>query len=1444
LSEPQPSRHGTEVAVIGLAGRFPGAPDVDAFWRILKDGREAITAYTEAEAAAAGVPAQVLARPDFVRAAALLDGADLFDPAFFGLTPREAEIMDPQHRLLLECAWHALEHAGYRPDGGTETIGVWAGANPGTYLFDVLADRPRAAAAGRFQIEIGNEKDHLATKIAYHLDLRGPALTVQTGCSTSLVAIHLAIQSLLGWECDMALAGGVSLNLPQVPGYLHQEGGVLSPDGHCRAFDAEAKGTVSGNGVGLVVLKRLAQALSDGDTIHAILAGSAVNNDGSRKVGYTAPSVAGQAEAIAQALAMARLEPRQISYVETHGTGTALGDPIEAEALIRAFGPGGGPGSCALGAVKTNIGHLNAAAGVAGLIKTILMLRHRQIPATLHFARLNPQIDFSASPFFVNARLRDWTPSGGIRRAGVSSFGIGGTNAHVIVEQPPEPPVAAAATIAPAALDRPHHLLVLSARTLAALDRATDHLAVHLEAHPEIALADVAYTLQVGRKPLAHRRMVVARDLREAVAGLQGPPAGRAATIATGAASLGGRRPVAFLFPGQGTSLAGAGRSLYTGEPVFRREIDRAAEILAPDLGLDLRQMLFPPPDQAEEAGRRLAETAWAQPALFAVEHALARLWMEWLGPPLAMLGHSLGEYVAACLSGTFVLEEALALVALRGRLMQETAPGAMLAVPLPEEAARELLDEHLCLAAVNGPAGCVLAGSPGAIASLEERLAGRGLAGRRLAVDRAFHSHLVEPVLRPLAARISKMDLSPPRIPWISNLTGRRITPEEAVDPDYWGRQLRWTVRFSDALTELLAVPDLVAVEIGPGDALTLLARRHPSCGAKTVVVPALGRREDLAEDQASAAALGRLWTAGVEVDWRAYHAGRERRRVPLPTYPFERQSYGVAARREIDLSIEPESPGATAGSVLAETVPDGASAHARPELATPYAPPAGEVESAIVESMQELFGIERIGVDDDFFDLGGHSLLAVQLVSRLRGRFQVDLSLSSVFEAPTVKGLAARIAELRQDGRGDLDDIEALLAEVERFSEEDLRREIARELEATATSPPAAVPPAAARVPDADLVASGEILPALRDSSTEERAARTIRFSLFFFSAAGAQSGADKYRQLLDSARFADRHGFEAIWTPERHFQKFGGLYPNPAVLSAALAMITERLEIRAGSLVLPLHNPIRVVEDWALLDNLSGGRVAISFATGWNPADFALAPEAYEERRRLTFEGIETVRRLWAEGRVAGVGGDGREVEITPLPRPLRPELPIWITSSGNPATWSKAAEIGANVLCGLQAEPGEELARQIELYRKIRGEHGHDPGSGRVTVMLHTYLGDDLDAVRETVRAPMTRYFRTFLAQGKSVGGDALGLDPGRLSERDLADLAGSLFERYFAERSLLGTPDDCAQRVARLERLGVDEIACLVDFGVEPDAYFAGLERLAAFKREHERAAAR
>ncbi len=868
---------GGEVAIVGLSGRFPGAPDLERFWANLRDGVESISRFSPEELLAAGHDPALVRDSAYVPARAVLEGADLFDALFFGYSPREAEILNPQQRLFLESAWTALEDAGYVPDAAPGRVGVFAGTTSNGYWLGLLA----AAAAGALdglQVTLGNEKDFLATRVSYELNLKGPSVAVQTACSTSLVAVHLACRSLLAGECDMALAGGVTVMVPQKAGYLYQEGGIASPDGHCRAFDAGARGTVSGDGVGVVVLKRLADALADGDAVHAVIRGSALTNDGAGKVGYTAPGPDGQAGAIRAALAAAGVEPAGIDYVEAHGTGTPLGDPVEVAALRQVFaGPEARPGTCGLGSLKTNVGHLDAAAGVAGLIKTVLAMEHGSLPPSLHFERLNPRIDLAGSPFYVNGSLRPWPREGRPRRAGVSSFGIGGTNAHVVLEEAPER--------RPERAGRPGQLLVLSARSAAALDRAAERLADHLERHPDLELADVAFTLQKGRKALGHRRAVVARDLPGAVAALRRRrPAGAPGE---------GEKGVAFLFPGQGAQRAGMGRELYAAEAVFCREVDRACEILHPRLGIDLRELLF---STGEADAERLSRTVWTQPALFVVEHALARLWMSWGVQPRALIGHSVGEYVAACLAGVFELEAALDLVAERGRLMQELPAGAMLSVPLAAEAVAPCLGRELDLAAVNGPGMCVVSGPPEPVAALERELAGRGVAARRLRTSHAFHSAMMDPILAAFARRVRQAEPRPPRLPFLSNLTGTWIRPEEAADPEYWARHLRGTVRFEAGLRELLRDPGLALLEVGPGRSLSALAARHPERLLEQPVVAswAAGGEEG---PEALLAALGELWQGGAAVDWSALHGGERRLRVPLPTYPFERQRYWIEA-------------------------------------------------------------------------------------------------------------------------------------------------------------------------------------------------------------------------------------------------------------------------------------------------------------------------------------------------------------------------------------------------------------------------------------------------------------------------------------------------------------------------------------------------------------------
>ncbi|MCB1055588.1 MAG: SDR family NAD(P)-dependent oxidoreductase [Acidobacteria bacterium] len=880
------------IAIVGRFGRFPGAPDLDAFWQNLRDGIESVSFFSDEELLAAGTSPETLASPHFVRAKSVMADADRFDAALFGYSPTEAAMMDPQHRVFLEAAWAALEDAGYDPARADGRIGLFAGVAANTYLANLFSAPETMADLSSLQVIVGNDKDFLATKVSYKLDLRGPSVVVQTACSTSLVALHLACQSLINQETGMALAGGASVKVPLIGGYPYLEGGHRSPDGHCRAFDAQANGTAFGDGVGVVVLKRLADAVADGDTIHAVIRGTAINNDGALKAGYTAPSETGQAEVLAEALAVAGVEPDQVGMIEAHGTGTTLGDPIEVAALKRAYATSTREPRCALGSVKTNVGHLDAAAGVAGLLKTVFALEHGEIPPSLHFERPNPRLELEDSHFFVPTELTRW-PVEGRRRAGVSSFGVGGTNAHVVLEEPPDP--------LPSGPSRPWQLLVVSARTEEALGELSDRLASRLEAEPSLPLADVAFTLQMGRRPLPRRRAVVARDRLEMVRQLR-DGAGFTTTAPRD------DRGVAFLFPGQGSQHLGMGVELYRTEPEYRRHVDRCCQLLEPHLGLDLRRLLDPEDAQRETAAARLLTTAVAQPALFVVSYSLARLWMSWGVEPRAMLGHSLGEWVAACLAGVISLEEALPLVAYRGALMQSRPEGEMLAVPLAAAELEPRLGQALSLAAVNGAERSVVSGPAGAVAELAARLEAEGVACRRLATSHAFHSAMMEPILGAFAERLREVTLRPPTIPFVSNVTGTWITPQQATDPEYWCRQLRRTVLFATGL-ETLRDGDPLLLEVGPGRTLASLARR---AGATSVA--SLGEASEVPEERRLLAALGALWAQGATIDWPAFYHREQRRRVPLPTYPFERQRFWIERR-----------PGALAPAAEPGTAPAG---------------------------------------------------------------------------------------------------------------------------------------------------------------------------------------------------------------------------------------------------------------------------------------------------------------------------------------------------------------------------------------------------------------------------------------------------------------------------------------------------------------------------------------
>ncbi len=964
------------VAIVGLAGRFPGARNVDELWSNLRAGRETVSffALDELDAGTNGD------QPGYVPARGVLEDADRFDSAFFGEIPRLADITDPQQRVFLEVAWQALEDAGFVPGRDDRPVGVFAGVGNNSYQWVNLANRPDVTeAVGDFQVMLGNEKDYVATRVAHKLDLRGPALSIHTGCSTSLVAVCAAVRSLLDGECDVALAGGASVTCPQKSGHVYSEGGMLSSDGHTRSFDAQGTGTVFSDGAGAVVCKRLDNALADGDRIYAVIHGVATNNDGADKASFTAPSVSGQAWVIGAALAMAEFHPESISYVETHGTATPLGDPIEIEALTEAFrAHTDKQGFCAVGSVKSNLGHLTAASGVAGLIKTVLALHHRELPASLHFRTPNPHIDFQHSPFKVQTTLTPWTPpQGHPRRAGVSSFGVGGTNAHVVLQEAPTPP--------PTTPGLPSQLLLLSSKQAAGLDTATSELGRHLAEHPELDLADVAYTLQTRRVGFAHRRFVLCRDLAEASeAHLHLSPE----TSQTHKVD----RPcpeVAFVFPGQGSQHPDMARALYQDEPVVRGAIDACVEILSSHIARDLRTLLFPQPDERDEAMRLLQRTEYAQPALFTVEYALAELWRSWGVLPTAMLGHSVGEYVAACLAGVFSLPDALNLVAARGRLVQAQPGGAMLSVRAAADAIEPRLHDGLCLAASNGPQLCVVSGPTSQIGELQKQLASEGIPCRLLQTSHAFHSSMMDPILGPFTELVASLSLSAPRIPFVSSTTGTWITPEQARDPGYWARHLRERVRFAEGVATLWEDPERVLLEVGPRCAATTMARQSMQDRSRQCAVATLANEPGRDADWSSVLrAMGCLWVHGVDIDWHAMHAGTQRHLVSLPPYAFERRRHWV----------EPGLPQVSAGILSVASQPEvNEISPETPMLSSPLDGLRSELRALIENTSGTSLGD---GESMTFLDAGLDSLLLTQLAFTLQRKYQVALSFRQLLD------------------------------------------------------------------------------------------------------------------------------------------------------------------------------------------------------------------------------------------------------------------------------------------------------------------------------------------------------------------------------------------------------------------------------------------------------------
>lgn len=1859
-----------DIAVIGMAGRFPGASDLDEFWRLIRQGREGISFFSDQELVANGVHPRRLKDSNYVRAKGLLAEAEAFDAGFFGYAPAEAQLIDPQQRVFLECAWHALEDAGYDPRNIDALVGVYGGARFNTYAFGLKAGGAYdAQELDEIDFLTGNDKDYLTTRVSYKLGLRGASVNVQSACSTSLVSVVLGIQSLQNFENDVVLAGGVRISYPLKAGYQFSEDSILSRDGHCRTFDLDSSGTVFSDGVGIVVLKRLADAIRDRDRIRAVIKGGAVNNDGGHRAGFTAPSVTGQADVIAMALENAGIEPETVGYIECHGTATQLGDPIEVTALTQVFRSYTTKNAfCVLGSVKPNIGHLSAAAGIAGLIKTILMLERREIPPLALFRRQNPALPLSEdSPFIINTELREWTSKGIPRRAGVSSFGLGGTNAHVVLEEAPPPRQMIERKVRT-------EILPISARSRSALDRTLRRLSRHVQNSPS-HLSDIAYTLQSGRTAFAHRQAVVTRE-------------GAAPSFLGGDTIEGVAEPtspeVVFLFPGQGVQIPGIARDLALSDPRFAEAVETAVSLLPEGIKDDVKLVLF---ETNEKARLAFLDTSIAQPALFILEYALARRFTDLGVRPSLLIGHSVGEYAAAHFAGILTLKDALILLVERGRLLKTTGDGSMLALGLGVEDARRLLGPGCEIAALNAPDSIVVSGPPAAIEALAASADKAELSFAKLQTSRAFHSALVEPILSQFQAHASAATFSPAKLPFISTVTGTLVPPGDLMDADYWTLQLRRPVRFQQAIMTALERPGRVLLEIGPDSTLARLAQRNDQKRTSKAIIAALDGSNDLPAADKLARSIAKLWTTGIPIDWDAWHDRRTSQRVGLPLTSFERtrhsfepprydlldsndqpvaaverravdrwlyqqvwrptriedlpaapaaqgtvlilvnqNAFGAALEREVrrqgwqvvkvtpgtefrdhgtEITIDPSEedacgklaellaargtrlsaifhawlitdqaepyhrivelgfntllslsmafvdgtddpppvvafsrqlfrvvPGdevspntavlqgpirvipqeypharsrlvdlpsgrfsiaaairsalvpslgdvvalrgedvfapffepaqrtvredlrprdggtylitgglggiglsiathlarnyranliltgreglpepATWEQLLAERDPsdrvckrirsvlelrklgaditicsadtsdahamrevvqaavarfstidgvihaaglpgssllstlsvtqalnvlkpkiqgalvltevlrsappkfialcsshnavlgrvgqsdycaanafldaiamagldythivslnwgawkdvgmavdtvvpqelkewrertladaisprEGAEAfelavatglrqviisvddfqnvveehlrseqgrighalrelaatkptHARSEERTDYVAPRSDLERQIARIWEQVLGVATIGIRDDFLSLGGHSLVATKLLARLRKETGKHLSLRDFMTNPTIAGISDAL-------NGDADQ-----------------------------GSPSLAAPTITRVARSQVASSPELTPRLPKVN---EARSPMGFSLFFFSASDSSQRHSKYDLLLNCARFADERGFEAIWTPERHFNSFGGLYANPAVTGAALATITSRVGIRAGSVILPLHHPLRVAEEWSMIDNLSRGRAAIAFGSGWHINDFIFAPDAHQRRKERTLKDIEVVQKLWRGETIAAVNGAYRNVKTRTFPRPIQKELPIWLTAESSDS-FITAGKLGFNVLTALLHQSLNDLEKNISAYRQAYVASGHDSGAAKVTLMQHTFVGEDEPTVLAKAKAGYTEYVRSNMLLQSSNAQGISGGDFEAASEADIRELADRAFDRIRDATGLVGTVESCLSKVQRLRQAGVDEIACLIDFMPDEQEILEMLEPL-------------
>ncbi len=968
------------IAIVGMSGRFPGAYTVDELWSNLCNDIESVTFFSKEELGP-GLDPEITNNPNYVFARGIIPDGDKFDATFFGINPSEAKTMDPQQRVFLELAWAALENSGYTPESFDGLIGVYAGmGNNYYYPLNVEGHTDLVKMVGQFPIMVGNEKDHLATRVANKLNLTGPAVSVHTACSTAMTAIDNAFFSLLTQQCDMALAGGISLQTPQYSGQLYEDGGVFAIDGHCRPFDADTTGTMFSDSAGIIVMKRLDDALRDNDTIYAVIKSTALNNDGSEKISYLAPSINGQKQVVAMALARAGIDAGSISYIEAHGTGTPIGDPIEVEALTQIYRRYTDKNQfCGIGSIKSNLGHPTIAAGVAGVIKVALSLKNEKIPATLHYKNPNPKIDFAHSPFYVVDKLTDWPKGKEKRRAAVSAFGFGGTNGHTILEEAPDTD-----TSSPS---RSTQLIVLSAKSKDALKEMTENLAHCLEINTDINIADAAFTLQNGRASFNHRRFIVCKNRNDAISNLRSLP-----PQLSGTRLLETKSPeIVFLFPGQGSQYLNMGRNLYDTEPCFKEVIDSCSELLNPHIGCDLRDILYPTTDDIEQATETLKNTYYQQPAIFVIEYALAKLWGSWGVTPDIMVGHSIGEFVCATLSGVFKLEDALGLIAARGRLMSSLPTGSMLSVRLPADVIEQRLPSGLSLATSNGPSLCVVAGPDDLINKFQQELEQEDVACTFLHTSHAFHSEMMEPAVAPFTELVNKVERSSPAIPFISTLTNKWVTQNDITDPSYWGRHLRSPVRFAEAIKKIWEEPERILLEVGPRAVTSTLARQQAKDLKKQVSIASLSdNAENNMEQLCMLKALGNLWLAGIDINREKFWANEKRKRIALPTYPFARKRVWldpVAGLNKLNKNITQDEEVASSDITVEETQLTLAVEISRQKTVT----------EQLVTILEEISGIEfeeDLDTTRTFAEMGLDSLFLTQIAFKLKNDFNLGVS------------------------------------------------------------------------------------------------------------------------------------------------------------------------------------------------------------------------------------------------------------------------------------------------------------------------------------------------------------------------------------------------------------------------------------------------------------------